>query len=276
MPSATLDGVRIHYETYGGGFPLILCYCRGGNTTQWRPQIPEFSKRYQLILWDPRGHAKSESPKDPTAYGLDVSAQDLLGLMDYLKLPKAYVGGLSMGGGISTRFALAHPQRVEALLIIDSGSAAGRPGPPERGGTQEKMNELALTQGMEAAARYAIEANLDFGGRAKRGPEAVKGILEMFMALDPVGYVKAMQAANKASPISHRLHEINVPTLVLAGEEDPAVPDARFTHQQIKGSKLVLVPNAGHFSNQDQPEAFNREVLAFLSQVEARRKTPVG
>ena len=273
MPHVLVDGVRIHYETHGQGFPLILCYCRGGNTTMWRRQIPEFSRSYRLILWDPRGHGQSDSPKDPQKYGLDNSVQDLLAVLDHLGIEKPYVGGLSMGGGISTRFALEHPERVAALLILDSGSAAGQPSAQanQAPSPSETANEIALAKGMEAFGRYNVENSPAFMGRAKRGPEAVQELMEMFMALDSVGYVNAVRAADKAPPIAHRLSEITAPTLVLAGDEDPALESCRFAHSQIKGSQFVLVPNAGHFTNLDQTEVFNREVLGFLSRVDAKR-----
>ena len=271
MPEALVNGVQIYYETSGEGLPLILCYGLGGNTTQWSPQVSEFSQRYRLILWDPRGHGRSGSPREQERYGLEISATDLLGLMDHLEISRAYVGGLSMGAGISTRFALAHPERVDALLIIDSATALGLPTQPEARAMREKTIELALTEGMEAVYRYAIEANPNMAGRARQGPEAAKGIMEMYQALDPTGYAHSIRAILDAESTADRLSQIQVPTLVLAGEEDPALPAARLTHEKISGSKMVVIPGAGHLSNLDQPDAFNREVLAYLSEVDARR-----
>ena len=109
MPTALLNGVHIHYESYGQGFPLVFAYGLGGNTTEWAGQIPAFSKKYRFIVWDPRGHGQSDSPPNLDQYGSGNSAYDLLALMDHLGIRRAYVGGLSMGGGISTRFALHFP-----------------------------------------------------------------------------------------------------------------------------------------------------------------------
>ena len=271
MPKELVNGVQIYYESHGEGFPLILSYGLGGNTTEWEPQVSKLSQHYRLILWDPRGHGRSQSPQERGQYGLDISARDLLGLMDCLNISRAYVGGLSMGGGISTRFALDNPERVEALLIIDSASASGLPTSPETRAMREKTIELALTEGMEAVALHAIEANPNIAGRAKKGPEAVKGIMEMFLALDPVGYAHSVSAILDAESITDRLSEIQAPTLVLVGEEDPALSAARLTHEKISGSKFAVIPDAGHLSNLDQPDAFNGELLAFLSEVDSRR-----
>jgi len=273
MARATINDVELYYEVHGEGFPLILCYGLGGNTTEWAPQVAAFSQRYRLILWDARGHGKSGSPQARDRYGLDVSGRDLLGLMDHLAIPKAHVGGLSMGAGISMRFALANPDRVESLLIIDSASASGLPTPPDTRAMRERTIELALTQGMEAVAHYAMESNPNISGRAAKGPEAAEGIMDMYLALDPVGYAHSVDAVINAESISNRLSEIGAPTLALAGAEDPALPAVRFAHERISGSKFVIIPGAGHLANLDQPDVFTQEVLAFLSEVDARRGT---
>ena len=130
MPTALLNGVHIHYESYGNGFPLVFAYGLGGNTTEWAGQIPVFSEKYRFIVWDPRGHGQSDSPPNLDQYGSGNSAYDLKALLDHLGIEKAYVGGLSMGGGISTRFALLFPHRIAALIVIDSASASGLPTPP--------------------------------------------------------------------------------------------------------------------------------------------------
>ncbi len=275
MPKEPINGVNIYYETHGEGFPLILTYGLGGSTSEWAPQVPVLSRDHRLILWDARGHGQSDSPREGDKYGMDISAGDLLGLMDRLEISRAYVGGLSMGGGISTRFTLANPDRVDALLIIDSASASGVSFSPETIAMREKTIELALNVGMEAVGRYAVEENPNMAGRVKRDPGAVKEIMDMYLALDPVGYAHSIRAILDADSITDRLSEIRVPTLVLAGDEDPALEPARLTHEKIAGSKFVVIPGAGHLSNLDQPDAFNVEVSTFLSEVAAKVKVQV-
>ncbi|MFC1899714.1 alpha/beta fold hydrolase [Chloroflexota bacterium] len=270
MPNILLNGVNIYYESHGDGFPLILTYGLGGNTGEWRNQIVDFSKSYRLILWDPRGHGQSDSPPEKEKYNHDFYAEDLNELMNHLNIPKAYVGGLSMGGGIATRFALKHPERVQALLIIDSASASGVARSPELRAMREKTIELAETQGMAAVAEYAIINNPNIAGRVKKGPEAEKLVREMFIALNPKGYANAVRAGLSAVSITDKLGQLKMPTLLLVGEEDPALPAVRLTHEKISHSKLVIIPNAGHLSNQDQPEIFNKELLQFLSGTDSK------
>jgi pimeloyl-ACP methyl ester carboxylesterase len=271
MAFVNVNGVRLHYEDQGTGFPLVLCYSRGGNTTLWEPQIAAFSQRYRLIRWDPRGHGASEAPRDLAAYGQDVSVEDLRGLLDHLGIAQAYVGGLSMGGGISTRFTLTHRERVAALLVIDSGSAAGLAAGAETRAETRRTRDLAFSQGMDAVGRDAIATVASWAGRARRGPDAERQVLDTFRALDPWGYTNTLLALDEAPDFSGRLGEIAVPVLTIAGDEDPALEEVRFVHRQIHGSEFVLVPSAGHFSNLDQPEVFNREVLRFLAGADARR-----
>lgn len=272
MPKVTINGVGINYESDGEGFPLVLCYCRGGNATMWNPQVEAFSKNYRFIRFEPRGHGKSDAPQDPSAYGLDTSVEDLLGLLDHLGIEKAYVGGLSMGGGITTRFTLLHPDRVAGLMVIDSGSASGHAHSEDIRKNTVRVRELAFTEGMEAVARHSIREVDSFALRAARGTEEAEGIMDMIKALTPHGYVYSLEALDQAPAFDYRLCEIKAPTLCIAGDEDPALEDVKFIHSQIEGSELVVVPDAGHFTNLDQTEIFNREILAFLARVDARRE----
>ena len=272
MPHARFNGANIYYESHGSGFPLVLAYGLGGNTGEWAGQIPAFSQRYRVIVWDPRGHGKSDSPPSPEQYSMQISADDLHGLMDHLGIERAYVGGLSMGAGISTRYALAHPERVAALLIIDSASASGLPAPPNIRAMREKTIELCETQGMEAVADYCIDANPNLATQAAAGPEARQGLREMYLGLNPVGYANTIRAMLNADVTLDRLPSIKAPTLFLMGELDPAVDAAREAHARIAGAEWVILPKAGHLSNLDEPELFNQRVLEFLAKVEAAVK----
>jgi pimeloyl-ACP methyl ester carboxylesterase len=97
----TTDGVRIYYESHGTGDPLLLAYGIGGNAGMWRPNVHALASRHRLILWEPRGHARSESPADPTRVTFGHWVLDLKDLLDHLRLTHAVVGGLSLGGGIA-------------------------------------------------------------------------------------------------------------------------------------------------------------------------------
>jgi len=133
MPYArTDDRVRIYYEEHGAGSPLVLAYGIGGNTDMWNTNTAALAARHRVILWEPRGHARSDSPEDPARYSFHRWALDLRDLLDHLRIRKAHVGGLSLGAGIATRLTLKHPDRVSALIVVDSSSAAGLPLSPDK------------------------------------------------------------------------------------------------------------------------------------------------
>ena len=268
MPTAKINGINIYYESHGDGFPLVFAYGIGGNTTEWEPQIPVLAQRYRFIVWDPRGHARTDSPPDAEQYTQEIFAEDLKGLLDHLGIQQAYVGGLSMGAGIATRFTIRHPQRVAALLIIDSFSASGLETPPENRRMREEIIRLTEAEGMEAVAEYSIQNNPNIAHTAAQGKEQEERIRQMYRALNPVGYAHSTRMILNATFDASLLEGIKAPTLVLAGQEDGALPACRFIHEKIAGSKLVVIPGAGHLSNLDQPEVFNQAVLEFLAQVD--------
>jgi 3-oxoadipate enol-lactonase len=271
MPTTKVNDVNIYYESHGSGFPLVLAYSLGGNTTEWEPQVTALSQRYRFIVWDPRGHGRSDSPANADQYTHELFAQDLKGLLDHLDIRQAYVGGLSMGGGIATRFTILHPQRVAALLVIDSASSSGLETPHEIRLMRDEIIRLTETEGMQAVAEYSMKNNPNISRTAAAGEEQAERIRQMYLGLNPVGYAHSTRMILDQVFDAKLLEGIDAPTLVLAGEEDPVLPACRFIHDKISGSQLVVIPDAGHLSNLDQPEAFNRAVLEFLAKVDQTR-----
>lgn len=273
MPYArTDDGIKLYYEEHGRGFPLVLAYGIGGNAGMWEPNVAALSAKYRLVLWEPRGHARSESPEDPARYTFRRWALDLRDLLNHLRIRHAYVGGLSLGGGIATRFTLLYPARVRALLVVDSSSAAGLPLSLENIVMRARSIEVTLTKGMDAMAELAIASNPNVAGRVKLDPTAREEVFAMYRALTPIGYANSLRALIAMDYITDQLPKIRVPTLLVCGDEDPSLGPMRLIQKKIKGSRLVVLSPAGHFANRDQPEAFNRAALEFLARVDQRRR----
>src|SRR5215468_11163110 len=260
----TRDGVRLYFEEHGAGRPLLLAYGIGLNATMWAPNVAALSARHRLILWEPRGHASSESPEDPTRVTFAHWVLDLEGLLDHLGLEQAVVGGLSLGGGIATRFVLAHPERARALVAVDSSSAAGLPLSVDNLVLRARSIQVTLEGGMDAMAEFAIESNPNVAGRLRLDPSARDEIFAYHRLLTPIGYANSLRALLQMDYIADRLAEIRVPALLIAGDEDPSLPAMRAMQERIKDARFVLLSPAGHFANRDQPEAFNRAVLDFL------------
>src|SRR5215470_3426239 len=289
MPYArTTDGVRIYYEEHGPTgpvavsartgqrpAPLVLAYGIGGNTDMWAPNTPGLAAGRRVILWEPRGHARSDSPADPARYSFHRWALDLRDLLDHLGLRRAHVGGLSLGAGIATRFALLYPRRVRSLVVTNSSSASGLPLSVEAIVMRARSIEVTLTQGMDAMADYAMAANVNVAGRVALDPNAKAEVYEMYRRLTPIGYTNSIRTLLAMDHITDQLPELarqGIPVLLLGGDRDPSLAAMRVMHRKIRGSRLVVLSPASHFANRNQPEAWNRTVLAFLGRVERRAR----
>jgi pimeloyl-ACP methyl ester carboxylesterase len=260
----TDDRVRIYYEEHGEGPPLVLAYGIGGNADLWDVNVPALAARHRLILWEPRGHARSDSPDDPAKYSFSRWALDLKGLLDHLRLRKAHVGGLSLGAGIATRFTLRFPGRVRSLIVTNSSSASGLPLPVEALLMRARSIEVTLTKGMEAMAEFAMTANPNVAARLELDPGAREEFYAYYRRLTPIGYANSLRALLAMDHITHELAGIRVPVLLVGGDRDPSLGPMKLMHRKIKGSRLTVLSPASHFANRDQPEAWNRTVLEFL------------
>lgn len=121
MPKIDRDGVGIHYEVHGEGWPLLLTHGYSSTSAMWHGQVEALARDHKLILWDMRGHGQSDYPDDPAAYSEALTVGDIAAILDVVGTERAIIGGLSLGGYMSLAFARAHPKRVRALLIIDTG-----------------------------------------------------------------------------------------------------------------------------------------------------------
>jgi pimeloyl-ACP methyl ester carboxylesterase len=267
----TDDRVRIYYEQHGKGFPLVLAYGIGGNADLWDVNVPALAAHHRLILWEPRGHARSDSPEDPAKYSLARWVLDLKALLDHLGLRKAHVGGLSLGGGIATRFTLRFPGRVRSLIVTNSSSAAGLPLPVDALLMRARSIEVTLTKGMDAMAEYAMTANPNVAARLELDPGTREEFYAYYRRLTPIGYANSLRALLAMDHITHELPKIRVPVLLVGGDRDPSLGPMKVMHRKVKGSRLIVLSQASHFANRDQPQSWNRAVLEFLRRVEGGR-----
>ena len=272
MPTFSSDGVEIHYEVAGEGYPLLWSHEFAGDISSWEPQVNFFSRRYQVITYCHRGYPPSEVPDDPEAYSQDHQVEDLYRLLRHLGISQAYIGGLSMGGTAVISFAIAHPEMCRALIVASAG-AGSDPGDRERLlASWQALSDSMIAEGMEK-----------FADGYARGPERVQ-----FLRKDPMGWAKfhsglASHSA-QGSALTFRgvqmkrptiyqlekdLQQIKVPTLVLIGDEDaPCVDAAIFMKRTIPACGLAVFPQSGHTINLEEPDLYNRTVLDFLTSVE--------
>jgi pimeloyl-ACP methyl ester carboxylesterase len=267
----TDDRVRIYYEEHGAGTPLVLAYGIGGNVKMWDVNVPGLARRHRLVLWEPRGHARSDSPEDPAKYSFRRWALDLKAVLDHLGLRRAHVGGLSLGAGIATRFALAFPGRVRSLVVTNSSSASGLPLSWQNVVMRARSIEITLTRGMDAMAEFAMAENPNVSERLALDPGAKAEFYEEYRQLAPIGYANALRALLAMDHITDELPRLRMPVLLIGGDRDPSLGPMKVIHRKIRGSKLVVLSPASHFANRDQPDAWNRLVLDFLAKVDKKR-----
>ncbi len=274
MPFArTDDRTRLYYEEHGrGGTPLILAYGIGGNADMWDVNRDALAARHRLVLWEPRGHARSDSPEDPARYSFQRWMLDLKTVLDHLRIQKAHVGGLSLGAGIATRFALRFPARVRSLVVTNSSSAAGLPLSVENLVMRARSIEITLTKGMDAMAEFAMAANPNLSERLAIEPGAREEFYAEYRALSPIGYANSLRALLAMDHITDQLPRLKMPVLLIGGDRDPSLAPMQVMHRKVRGSKLVVLSPASHFGNRDQPEAWNRTVLEFLARCDRRTR----
>lgn len=279
MPIARLNGIDINYEVHGDGTPIVLAHGYSASLEMWREQVDAFSAKYRLVIYDTRGHGRTTAPADTSQYGLAREyVADQLALMDHLGIDRAYVGGLSMGGMIAQEFALQHPDRVQALLLFDTGPGMGALGRDAAAAARfakmrEMLQTVARTQGMSAiidAMRNSPMAQ-SIGARRDGVPEAVRRHIAGMRDMSVDGYIGGGTAMQEWAGTLDRLHAIAVPTLVLIGEQDNLLGPSRVIHSKIAGSRFALIRNSSHGTNLWRPEAFTAATLAFLADVDAGR-----
>ena len=251
MPTIDRDGVEIHYEAHGpeNAPPILLSHGYGATSRMWDGQVAAFADRYRLVLWDMRGHGQSGDPADPALYSHALTVGDMAAVLDACGIERAIIGGLSLGGVMSLAFHLAHPERVRALMLFDTGPGFRNPE------ARRQWNERA-----EARARELEEKGLPSSGGG-----AETRLARHRSAQGLAGAARGMLTMQDGSLIG-ALPQIAVPTLVLVGADDRHfLAAADYMAAKIPGVQKTVIPDAGHAANLDQPEAFNRAVAAFLA-----------
>jgi pimeloyl-ACP methyl ester carboxylesterase len=275
MARALVNGVTLYYEEAGQGLPMIFVHEFAGEAASWAPQVRFFARRYRTIAYNARGYPPSDVPGDPAAYSQAQAAEDIRGMLDALKIPKAHVVGLSMGGYATLHFGLMYPER--ALSLVVGGAGYGSKAEEREGFKRDSASivERFEREGMGAVAdTYAM------------GPTRVQ-----FLDKDPVGFKEFHELLRKGSAKGHaltmrgvqmqrpsvyeltdRMARLEVPTLVMTGDEDePCLDPSIHMKRTIPMAGLVIIPKSGHTINLEEPDAFNRAVLDFVTAVDAGR-----
>ncbi|BAR56769.1 hypothetical protein NK6_3593 [Bradyrhizobium diazoefficiens] len=249
MPKIDRDGVGIYYEVHGDGPPLLLTHGYSSTSAMWREQVDALAKDHKLVLWDMRGHGQSDYPDDPKAYSEALTVGDMAAILDTVGSKRAVIGGLSLGGYMSLAFTRAYPQRVRALLIIDTGPGF------KKDDAREAWNARAL-----ATADRLEREGLDVLKAATRERASASHRNASGLALAARGMLTQRDAK-----VIELLPDITVPSLIVVGADDtPFLAASDYMAAKIPGAQKVVIPAAGHAVNIDQPKAFVDAVVPFL------------
>lgn len=259
MDTVHAAGHRIAYDLKGEGPPLVLLHGYVGDRRVWRAQIEALSDDFTVVAWDAPGYGGSSDP--PEDFPLSDFADCLAAFIEALGFERAHVLGLSFGGGLALELYRRHPELAESLVLVSAYAGWA-------GSLPAEVVEERLTQALRLAdmAPDQLVAELIPTMLTDSAPaELVEEFAASMREFHPVG-LRANVRAFAAADLRDVLPRVAVPTLLLYGDRDVRAPAnvAHDIHAGIAGSKLVLIPGAGHVCNIDAPERFNAEVRAFL------------
>ncbi len=260
------NGTEIYYEIAGNGPALVLIEGLGVATWFWEKQQPAFARHFTTIVYDNRGVGKSEKPPGP--YSIRMMADDLAGLLDSLKISKAHLLGVSMGGFIAQDFALRYPQKVDRLILVSTSAG----GPDHAPMAPEVLQTMFATDGSprELARRKLA---LAYSG-AFMAINEIEHLIDLRLAnLQPPHAYVAQATAGASFNLSDQVRQIQARCLILAATGDKLVPVANAHNlvKKIPNSRLKIYEGYGHQFFVEIPEAFNREVIDFLSSASPAR-----
>lgn len=247
------DGITLAYQVRnpnGTGLPLLLTHGFGATASMWNPNIDALSVDRPVIVWDQRGHGSSDAPDEMERYSEQISVADMAALLDAAGAERAVLGGMSLGGYLSLAFHLAHPQRVAALVLVDTGPGYRSDEGREKWNAWVERRARELERG-EGRADVSAEVAQALHAHPEGLPRAARGVM-----------------AQKDARVITSLASITVPTLVVVGAQDTDfLAPADYMHRKISNSRKLVIDNAGHAANMDQPAIFNAAVRELLEQL---------
>ena len=263
MPTAHVNGTDIRYTVTGKGPWLTLSHSLACRLEMWDEEARRLSKRFTVLAYDSRGHGETSSPKGP--YTLDMIADDIKGLFEHLGVRESHWIGLSMGGVFGLATALKYPGIFKSIVLADTSSKLSDEGiaafkdrvATVRASTMESMVQPTLKRWFKDSFR-------------EKHPQLMARVADWIRTTPLEGYC-GTSAAIPTIDVTHRLGEIKVPCLVIVGADDIAMPPAmaQTLARHLPDAQLVVIPDAGHLSNLEQPEAFNDALDQFYERISA-------
>ena len=263
MPHTTINGFSMHYQLHGpeAGEPLVLVHGYTGDVGDFFDQIDEFSKTHRVLVMDHRGHGDSEGPDDHAGYTILQMADDVEAIAGHAGFDRYHLVGHSMGGAVAQEIALRSGAQLLSLTLFGTSSDFKVGSMPAVVMWMEARNKMALEQGMAAVA--AMPQMLPDPPHMPAGRRDYEKARTLRMS--PHGLAGGWNACATWAGTADRIKGVATPTLIMAGALEPAAKTLPLMHEQIAGSTMVIVPEAGHCPQFERPEIFNEALRAHLA-----------
>lgn len=253
------SALDVAYDDVGGGPPVVFVHGGLGSRRMWAPQVRALQGRYRCLAYDLRGHGETRGGEDVEAFTPALLRDDLLAFADALGLERFALVGLSVGGLVAQEAALSAPERLERVVLADTWAVtASSERARQLGGLLTPVVELGL-RALGTAPLAALAAK----GMGAGNEEAVELVREATAGTSHEAAIRVWRGLGAHDTVA-RLGGLRVPTLVITGERDHNVGQARLLAERIPDARLVLLPDAGHISNLRAPDAFTAALEAFL------------
>jgi 3-oxoadipate enol-lactonase len=256
-----IGDIDVHYTIQGSGDNkpwVTFAHSLGCDVSMWDEQAALLAKDYQVLSYDARGHG--ETTATPGPYTLAQLGDDAFGLLSALGITRTHWIGISMGGMIGQTVALKHPGLFASMMLVDTTSRR----PPNAEAMWGDRIKIAQSQGMQGLLQSTLSRWFT-APFIEKHPEITGKIGQGILATSVDGFCGCCAAIAKVDTLD-RLHEIDCPTVVMVGDQDHGTPPemARQIHANLPNSEFVLIKDAAHISNIEQPEFFNKTMVEFL------------
>jgi pimeloyl-ACP methyl ester carboxylesterase len=266
------DGVRLYYEEHGDGDPLLFIHEFAGDHRSWAPQVEHFRDRYRCIVYAARGYPPSDVPSELESYSQEQAVEDALAVLNGLRVDRAHVVGLSMGGFCALHLGLRAPERARSLVVAGAGYGAAPDAQERFRGECAAIAQAFRVEGAATVApRYAVgPPRVQLQNRNRQAwEEFVRALAEHSSEGAALTMLGVQSRRPSLYAMQDQLSALHVPTLILAGDEDDGCLDASLMLKRtVPSAGLLVLPRTGHTANLEDPQIFNRAVAEFLEAVE--------
>lgn len=272
MPHLTTDdGIKLYYEEVGSGVPIVFVHEFAGDIRSYELQMRHFGQRHRCIAYNARGYPPSDVPQDGEKYSQARARDDIRAVLDALKVDKAHIVGLSMGGFAALHFGFSYPDRARSLVVAGCGYGAAPDKRAQFAAEAEAVAAAFEQQTMAKAAEgYALgPTRVQFQNKDPRGWREFAAQLAEHSTAGSARTMRGVQARRPSLfDLVDKMAAMTTPTLIMTGDEDwPCLEPAILMKRSIPTAALVVMPNAGHTINLEDPAAFNQHIADFVHAV---------